>query len=276
MQKRVLTFLATSFFSFKSFDGHNQDRGVLDTTEHFGSELKKLLAEESILKFYNSLDFGEQSKPEYATFRKAMIGYMNLKDQQALSKEIISIVDYNLPSNVERLWVIDLKAKTLLFHELVAHGRSNGNLWAGNFSNSPNSNASSLGFMITGETYTGKFGRALRLDGMEKGINDLVRERGVVMHGADYVSKAVAKAGRLGRSLGCPALAWDNKDKIIDTIMDGTVMFVNGPDLQYEISSLLLNAEQAFEVLASQDFEIVPADVLPGQENLMASVGQTE
>lgn len=215
------------------------------------------MAEQSVLSYYNQIDFGDAAKPAYNTFRKAVIGYLNLQQTEQLnSDKILTIIDYSMPSTEERLWVIDLKEKKLLFHELVAHGRNSGNLYASSFSNNANSNATSLGFYITGETYTGKFGRALRLDGLEQGFNDLARERGIVFHGADYVSEAIAKVGRLGRSLGCPAVAWENKDKIIDAIMDRNVMYVNGADLQYETKSLLLNPEQAFEVLANRGFQL--------------------
>ena len=257
MQKRILTLLTTSFLSFKSFDSFSRDTDVVDNTEHYGTELKRVMAEQTILSFYNQIDFGAADKPEYATFRKALIGFLNLQNAESLSPgQVLTIIDYSLPSTAERMWVIDLQEKKMIFNELVAHGRSNGNLYASSFSNAPNSNSSSLGFFLTAETYTGKFGRALRLDGLENGINERVRERGVVMHGADYVSKAIAESGRLGRSLGCPALAWENKDKIIDTIMEGNVLFVSGPDIEYEVNSLLLNTEQAFEVLAQQGFEI--------------------
>lgn len=256
MQKRLLALITTSFLSFKSMDAFSSDTDVVDNTEHYGTEMKRQMAEQSILKFYNRIDFGTATKPDYSTFRKALIGYLNLQQEHSLEKQVITIIDYSMPSTQERMWVIDLKAKKLLFHELVAHGRNSGNLYASSFSNEMNSNSTSLGFYITGETYTGKFGRALRLDGQELGINNRARERGVVMHGADYVSKAIAEAGRLGRSLGCPALAWDNKDKIIDAIMEKTVMYINGPDFQYDTKSLLLNAEQAFEVLAEQGFRV--------------------
>ncbi|AHM59791.1 hypothetical protein D770_07640 [Flammeovirgaceae bacterium 311] len=257
MQKRLLTLITTSFLSFKSMDVFSSDTDVVDNTEHYGTELKRMMAEQSILQYYNNIDFAKADKPDYNTFRMAMIGFLNLQQQQKLGeKQVLTIIDYSLPSTQERLWVIDLNTKKLLFHELVAHGRNSGNLYASNFSNEMNSNTTSLGFYITGETYVGKFGRALRLDGLEQGINNRARERGIVMHGADYVSKAIAEAGRLGRSLGCPAVAWDNKDEIIDAIMDKTLMYINGSDFEYDAKSLLLNAEQAFEVLADKGYEL--------------------
>lgn len=267
MQKRLLTLLTTSFLSFKSFDTFSGDTDIVETTEHYGTELNRMMAEQSILQVFNQIDFGEADKPDYATFRKAMIGYLNLQQSEELNaKRVLTIIDYSLPSTQERLWIIDLDAKKLLFHELVAHGRNSGNLYASSFSNEANSNSTSLGFFITGETYEGKFGRALRMDGLELGINNRARERGIVLHGADYVSKAIAEAGRLGRSLGCPAVAWDNKDEIIDAIMDKTVMFINGADFQYDAKSLLLNAEQAFEGLAvdqSLSFDQRPSVAIP-------------
>src|SRR5690606_932140 len=101
----------------------------------------------------------------------------------------------------------DLKSKKVLFNTLVAHGRNTGQATADKFSNLPNSNMSSLGFYLTDETYFGKHGLSLKLDGMDNGHNDKARERAIVMHGADYVSDSFVKQhGRLGRSLGCPAL----------------------------------------------------------------------
>jgi hypothetical protein len=258
MQKRILTLLATSFLSFKSFDGFSGETDLVDNTEHYGSELMRQMAEQAILSYYNQIDFGVAEKPEYKTFRKAMLGFLNLQKEHVLSpQKVLTIIDYSLPSTTERMWVIDLKARKMLFNELVAHGRNNGNLYAAAFSNSPNSNSTSLGFSITAETYDGKFGRALRLDGVEQGINDRMRDRGIVMHGADYVSEAIiAQTGRLGRSLGCPAVAWDNKDAIIDAIKGGNVIYSHADDLEYSVKSLLLNAEQAFEVLANQSYNL--------------------
>lgn len=245
-------------------DVFSSDTDIVDSTEHYGDELKRQIAEQTMLKYYNELDFGEAAKPDYVTFRKAMVGYLNLQQEQELSdKQVLTIIDYNLPSTEKRMWVIDLDQGKLLFHELVAHGRNSGNLFASSFSNNMNSNSSSLGFFVTAETYNGKFGRALRLDGQELGVNNRARERGVVMHGANYVSEDIAASGRLGRSLGCPALAWENKDQIIDAIMDKTVMYVNGNDLQYQTKSLLLNAAQAFDTLANRGFAISNPPVSP-------------
>jgi hypothetical protein len=120
---------------------------------------------------------------------------------------VLTVIDYTRPSNEPRLWVLDVTNRRLLHHELVAHGRGSGELYATRFSNEPGSKASSLGLFVTAEVYDGAHGRSLRLQGVEPGINDQAFDRAIVMHGADYVSlDFAARQGRLGRSLGCPAL----------------------------------------------------------------------
>ena len=136
------------------------------------------------------------------------------------------------------MYVIDLDSKSLLFHSLVAHGQKTGGNKAYHFSNKSESHKSSLGFFKTAETYSGKHGYSLRLDGLEKGINDHARTRAIVIHGADYVSqKFIQKYGRLGRSWGCPALPVEVSKKIIETISGGTCLFVFGKDSKYKTKS---------------------------------------
>src|SRR5215211_5344668 len=119
----------------------------------------------------------------------------------------LTVIDFSRPSTQRRMWVYDLRSRTLLFDELVSHGRGSGATMATAFSNLPESNRSSLGLYRTAETYIGKHGYSLRIDGLEPGINDRARERAIVMHAADYVNENAARAqGYLGRSLGCPAL----------------------------------------------------------------------
>jgi hypothetical protein len=135
-----------------------------------------------------------------------------------------------LSSNSKRLWVIDLATNTILFQSLVAHGRNTGEEFAKSFSNSAQSFKSSLGFYATGEIYSGKHGMSLRLDGLEKGINDNARSRGVVVHGANYVSNSFIKNNkRLGRSQGCPALPEELSKEIINVIKDKSCLFIYHP-----------------------------------------------
>jgi hypothetical protein len=116
-----------------------------------------------------------------------------------------------------------------LYRELVAHGRGSGDDLAVRFSNEPGSHQSSLGLFLTGEAYSGSNGYSLRLDGLEPDVNDRARERAIVMHGAPYVSTAVARAiGRLGRSWGCPAVPAGVAPDVID-IKGGSLVFVTTP-----------------------------------------------
>lgn len=110
----------------------------------------------------------------------------------------------------------------------VAHGQNTGSDEAQKFSNLNNSYASSLGFYVTAEVYRGAHGRSLKLDGMDLGFNDQARSRAIVVHGAKYVSAGTINAlGRLGRSHGCPAVASELSDEVIDIIGGKTVLFIN-------------------------------------------------
>lgn len=262
MRKRVLTLLTSSLLTFKSFDAISRDAEVLHDTEHFSTELKRQMAEKAFLELYKRIDFKGSSKPDYPVFRKALIGFLNIQRQQSdLNQQpVLTLIDFERPSNEKRMWVIDLAEAELLFNELVAHGRNSGDLYADSFSNQLNSLASSLGFYLTGEVYSGKYGRSLRLDGLEKNYNDRARERAVVLHGADYASEAfVETQGRLGRSYGCPAVPFENKDAIVSAIDARTVIFINGEDAMYEEKSSLLRSPEAIEQFANQGFSFAPS-----------------
>lgn len=155
--------------------------------------------------------------------------------------DILTVIDYSLPSSQKRMWVLDLAEREVLFHELVSHGKASGNLRTTSFSNVSMSLMSNLGLMTTAETYYGKNGYSLRMDGHEPGFNDLARERAIVIHGADYVSpEFVRQTGRLGRSWGCPAVETGVARELIDTIQGGSVVFGYYPDQGWLGSSPLL------------------------------------
>jgi hypothetical protein len=146
----------------------------------------------------------------------------------------LTIIDYSRPSTVPRLWVLDLASRALLHEELVAHGQGSGGNYATTFSNEPESHQSSLGLFVTGETYVGKNGYSLRLDGLEAGINDRARQRAIVMHGAPYVSDGfVAANGRLGRSWGCPAVRSELARPLLDRVKGGSLVFAYYPDPEW-------------------------------------------
>lgn len=138
----------------------------------------------------------------------------------------LAVIDYSLPSASRRLWIFDLKRKRLLLRDYVAHGRLSGENFATDFSNTLGSYQSSLGLFRTQESYSGKHGYSLRMDGLEPGLNDMARERAIVIHGADYVNpRMIPTLGRLGRSLGCPAVRPQVAKMVIDQLKDGQFMF---------------------------------------------------
>jgi len=168
--------------------------------------------------------------PKFESFTKALQGFYSLKEKGLVQKDLLTLIDFSLSSNTKRLWVIDLTTNTVLFHSLVAHGRNTGEEFAQKFSNKSESYQSSLGFYTTGEVYTGKHGKSLKLDGLEKGINDNARNRAVVIHGADYVSESFIKNHkRLGRSQGCPAVPVELTDKLINMIKDKSCIYIYHP-----------------------------------------------
>ncbi len=143
----------------------------------------------------------------------------------------MTVIDYSLPSIEPRLWVIDMRSQRVIFNELVAHGRNSGQYFASRFSNVPGSLQSSLGLFRAEETYKGKHGYSLRMAGLEAGVNDNARDRAIVMHGADYVSRSfISQHGRLGRSWGCPAMRPEVSRQVIDLVKDGGAVFAYYPD----------------------------------------------
>jgi hypothetical protein len=142
---------------------------------------------------------------------------------------LLTLIDYTRPSVDRRLWVIDLRSGEVLFNELVAHGRGSGDNLATAFSNEDNSHMSSVGLFVTRDVYVGHNGYSLRLDGLDRGLNDHALSRAIVIHGAAYVSEVIGKQiGRLGRSWGCPAVRPEIARTLIDTIKGGTAVFAYG------------------------------------------------
>ncbi len=204
------------------------------------------LTEPSALVRYDSIDFGSVEKPNFEMFSLALAGYQQLKeDNKLIKQDILTLIDFSKSANQKRLWIIDLKNNKVLKHTLVAHGRNTGEEYASKFSNTPESNQSSLGFYVTGSTYVGKHGTSLKLHGMEKGINDNAERRAIVMHAAEYVSESfIKRVGRLCRSQGCPAVPVEEHKEIIQTLANGTCLFIYFPDSCYTTQSKLLSSNQ--------------------------------
>ena len=165
-----------------------------------------------------------------SVLRSALAAYRRAVSAGAARRALLTVIDYSLPSHVKRLWVLDLARGRVLAREFVAHGRGSGDDVARRFSNRDNSYQTSLGTFVTGDTYDGSNGLSLRLDGLDPGLNDHAMERGIVMHGAWYVSnEMIRRVGRLGRSEGCPALSETAAPRIIHLIEGGSVLFAYYP-----------------------------------------------
>lgn len=192
---------------------------------------------------YTSINLA-QSGLDRSVFDLAFKGYKKLDTTGYLNNhDLLTIADYSKSSTQKRFYVIDLKNRRLLFHTYVAHGRNTGEEYARSFSNDEGSLKSSLGFFVTSQPMVGAtVGYALQLQGIEKGINDNAEKRAIIMHGGDYVSESfIRQHGRLGRSLGCPALPPELNEPVIETIKGGSCLFVYSPDSNYITQSSLLN-----------------------------------
>lgn len=177
-------------------------------------------------------------------FELAIKGLKKLDSEGKLKNpNIVTIADYSQSSNKKRLYVIDLKNKKLLFNTYVAHGRNTGDEFANSFSNKEGSYKSSLGFYVTQHPITGTYtGFSLQIEGVEKGFNDHAVQRAIIIHAAEYATENfIKKYGRLGRSYGCPSLPPEMNKPIIETIKEGTCLFIYNPNMEYLSKSVLLN-----------------------------------
>lgn len=164
----------------------------------------------------------------------------SLQDNNAADR--LAVIDFSLPSSEKRLWIFDLKKRQLLLNDFVAHGAKSGENVASNFSNINGSHQSSIGLFRSSESYRGKHGYSLRMDGLEPGFNDLARERAIVIHGADYVNPAwINSQGRIGRSQGCPAVRPEITKQVVDSLKDGQLVFTWYPDPEWLANSTYLN-----------------------------------
>jgi hypothetical protein len=233
--------LATAIFALPSFQ-------AVGRTVDASASSSAATARKSVTTVATAFDLAPWSGTVRGGIERKLLGLALEAAEHAVSRgetaapRTLTVIDFSKPSTEKRLWVYDLRSHELLFHEYVAHGRGSGANMATLFSNVPESNQSSLGLFRTGEAYIGKHGLSLRLDGLERGINDRARERAIVIHGAEYVDAATAQAqGRLGRSLGCPAVRPEVAKPLINAVKDGGLLFAYYPQQSWLSSSAYLN-----------------------------------
>jgi hypothetical protein len=193
-------------------------------------------------------DCGLTDKLDFDVFKSAMDGYNLI---EAPNKKILSIINYSKPSNEKRFFIIDIENRKLLYNTLVAHGKKSGYVNATTFSNKYGSHKSSLGFFRTCNSYYGIRGYSLKLEGLEKGINDNAIQRGIIIHGANYVDERLANGnGVIGRSWGCPAVSKKLSKEIINLLKGGSLLFIYANDELYKENSVIakLNVRENFNL----------------------------
>lgn len=225
MKNVLLLLVALIFVYFISARSKTTYTAVAVTSTRAARPVKHV----PYLDVYDQLQLG-QTGLQRSVFEYALRGWQKVNP----SKSTLTIVDLSQPSTHKRMYVVDLIKKKLLFNTYVAHGRNSGDLVPNQFSNTQSSFQSSLGFYQTLNTYMGKHGLSLQLKGLEKGFNDNVFNRNIVLHGADYVCEnVIRKTGRLGRSQGCPAVPYADSKGIIQAVKGGSCLFVYSPDTDY-------------------------------------------
>ncbi|MFV8256235.1 murein L,D-transpeptidase catalytic domain family protein [Bdellovibrio bacteriovorus] len=175
---------------------------------------------DDVLSQYQHLD------PNHIVPTKALetaVLYFHENKAKFKNQAVISVLDFSQKSTQKRWYFIDMKTGAV-WNVHVSHGKgsdSNHDGFAEKFSNVEGSNASSLGFYKTAETYQGSNGYSLRLDGLST-TNSNARSRAIVVHGASYVQDSNVIQGR---SWGCPAVSQANRDKVINLIKGGSLLY---------------------------------------------------
>jgi hypothetical protein len=239
----VLAVFITASFAFTTYEPTNNtpEKAISETP---AEESAEPTAEEKINFLYEEFSAVNAEMPSQVSFVYALTGYNKLDGENKIENKLLTIVDFSLPSTEKRMWILDMEDKSILYHTYVSHGQNTGGNMATKFSNTPNSLQSSLGFYITAETYYGRNGLSLFIDGMEEEFNSKARERYVVIHGADYAKEdSIKRLGRLGRSYGCPALPSEVAIEIINKIKGGSALFIYHTSEDYIAKSTYLNPQ---------------------------------
>lgn len=248
MQNKLVLFFICAMASFAFAPNNLPKENAISstlTTSKLNAEkpAPKISMEEKINELYDDFSMNNANMPALVPFQYGMQGYFQLMENKKIKNNILTIVDFSLPSSQKRMWILDMASHKVLVHTFVAHGQKTGLKLAEKFSNKNESHQSSLGFYLTAETYVGKHGLSMRMDGLEKGFNSNARDRYIVVHGADYATADfVKRTGRLGRSWGCPAVPEKLSKKIIQTIKGKSCFFIYYPSEKYLHNSRFLSA----------------------------------
>ncbi|NTW70295.1 MAG: murein L,D-transpeptidase catalytic domain family protein [Chlorobiaceae bacterium] len=166
--------------------------------------------------------------PEKVSPQAYKAALLALKSYRSLHPEenphYLAVVDYSKPSYLKRMALVELKTGKQTFYR-IAHGKNSGELYAVRFSDTPESNRSSLGLFRVLETYSGEHGKAMRLEGLEQALNGNAFIRDIVLHSAGYVSLftivenlVTFNGPRIGRSNGCFVVATGDIDEVAEKL----------------------------------------------------------
>jgi hypothetical protein len=237
----TLAFLSVSFTYMPSEQTISKTNAVAFSHPALPDSSFSVTINDASIK-YSAINLQQYGLSEEA-FAYAYKGYHRLLDKKMIDRpDFITICDFSQSSNQKRLYVIDLTNNKLVMNTYVAHGHNSGAEYATKFSNRPESLQTSLGFYITRDTYIGEHGLALKIDGVEAGFNDNAMKRNIVIHGATYIDDAwLRHSTYMGRSFGCPAIPQKEISTVINTIKNGTCLFIYHPQKQYLLGSKILN-----------------------------------
>ena len=196
------------------------------------------------LAHYNAT---ETLNPKVLTLAKKAIYCAKQLGDIEKDQQIVTIVDFTLPSYDKRLWVYDLSTNSVLYNTQVTHGLKSGDINPTYFSNVNNSNKSSIGLFLGGSEYYGRDGHSLHLHGLEENYNSNAYKRSIVVHSADYVSaEFVVNTGRIGRSNGCFAVNKDDRENLFKYLDNRGPLFAYYNDKQWLQSSKYLNCKSTY------------------------------
>ena len=228
--KKIYVILAVLAFTIPVVSGSKEPINTNNEVH------KNVIVPKGIEFVYDSLHLESKGLSRVA-YNYAVSGYKELKQKRMIHNDsILTIVDFDQPSYNKRMYIIDIKNFKVLFNTWTAHGKNTGLEMAKYFSNSPQSNKSSLGLYITDKTYNGKNGYSLKLIGLEN-VNSNASKRAIVLHGAPYVNqRAININGYIGRSHGCPAVPQELNKPIIERIKGGSCFFIYSTSYHHNYS----------------------------------------
>lgn len=246
---KIIIFCITIFYTVISISGENSEYLSWDEIQkHFNEVSKTPKALGHVRCFFENheQDKFPLNKPKKETYYNRCFSkkYIGLD-----STRYFSIIDYTVPSDLRRMFLIDRLTGTIS-KIAVAHGRFKAGFFNQTlkenkntvkeikyYSNVEGSMASSSGFFIAGQDFNASdFGRSLIVYGIEEGINDNACERDIVIHSHLLVSKSKAYV----LSSGCMMVSPSYNDYVINLLRGtsredmklettGGLVFIYGP-----------------------------------------------